>query len=251
MKKRLFVLFVFVCGLVAGRLLQKDPASAQGVEETKCIPPLRHTGGALVQDVNGDGGYDISDAICILSYLFLGTCNPTSICLGQMPVTGQNVCYDDVGNVIDCTNIDFPGQDGFYQAGCSSNGRFWDNQDGTITDSCTGLMWQKEAVPDMQSWHGALLYSEGLELAGHNDWRLPNVLELQSIINYGRSAPSIDPIFVADLSSPPYWYWSSSTPVESPNTAWVVSLGCDAFGCLRVDDDYKSTPHSIRAVRKP
>ena len=39
-----------------------------------------------------------------------------------------------------------PGQDGFYQTGCAPDHRFVDNGDGTVTDNCTGLMWQKDTA---------------------------------------------------------------------------------------------------------
>jgi hypothetical protein len=96
-------------------------------------------------DVNGDGTIDISDAIYLLESLFLGGEAPVPIecpppVVKGLPATGQTKCYDSAGNEIDCTSADFPGQDGFYQAGCPSEGRFVDNDDGTVTDKCTGLM---------------------------------------------------------------------------------------------------------------
>ena len=68
-------------------------------------------------------------------------------CIGSsLPATGQTTCYDTEGNVINCGSAEWPGQDGFYQAGCPSAGRFVDNGDGTVTDSCTGLVWQKDTA---------------------------------------------------------------------------------------------------------
>ena len=172
-----------------------------------------------------------------------------------LPATGQAKCYDNVGHEIDCMSIDFPGQDGFYHAGCPTEGRFMDNGDGTVTDACTGLMWQKNPVDanengsldadDQLPWQDALKYCEGLDLAGHSDWRLPNVRELQGIINYGSVFPSIDSVFspVTDL------YWSSSTFLYSPGYAWVVGFqGGNAFNYVGhlVSKDSRSW---IRAVR--
>ena len=117
-----------------------------------------------------------------------------------------------------------------------------DNQDGTVTDTSTGLMWQKETTPVKYTWQNALQYCESLEFAGHSGWRLPNVRELQSIVDYGRFSPSSDPIFGAEFG----WYWSSSTSVNDPNDAWVVSFvdGLVAFD-LKDYDDF------VRAVRGP
>ena len=163
-----------------------------------------------------------------------------------LPATGQTLCYDTKGNVIDCDNPDWPGQDGFYRAGCSMEGRFVDNGDGTVTDRCTGLMWQKVTALGRYNWKEALQYCDQLQLAGHTDWRLPNVLELQSIVNYGRFDLAIDPVFGAvssgDVSS---WYWSSSTRVGGPGQeAWGVH-----FNGGGVTSGYKTHGDYVRAVR--
>ncbi|MCP3978399.1 MAG: DUF1566 domain-containing protein [bacterium] len=99
---------------------------------------------------------------------------------------------------------------------------FVDNSDGTITDLATGLMWQKVDSIVTYNWEQALDYAEGLVLAGHSDWRLPNVKELQGIVDYTRSpatsgTPAIDPLFDStsitneggqfDYNS----YWSGTT----------------------------------------
>ncbi len=60
-----------------------------------------------------------------------------------LPDTNQAFCCDTGGGELSCSSPDFPGQDGFYGTGCQSEGRFTDNGDGTVTDACTGLMWQK------------------------------------------------------------------------------------------------------------
>ncbi|MBU4055376.1 MAG: DUF1566 domain-containing protein, partial [Proteobacteria bacterium] len=61
-----------------------------------------------------------------------------------------------------------------------------DNGDGTVTDTETGLMWQKDEAGAM-SWQNALTHCETMDLAGYDDWRLPNRNELQSIVDYTRS----------------------------------------------------------------
>jgi len=63
---------------------------------------------------------------------------------------------------------------------------FVDNQDGTISDIATGLMWQKADDGGTYDWEEALAYGENLELADFDDWRLPNAKELQSIADYRR-----------------------------------------------------------------
>jgi hypothetical protein len=149
------------------------------------------------------------------------------ICTNQqkMPPTGQVHCYDGTGNIIDCGDFNYPGQDGFYQKGCPAEGRFIDNGDGTITDNCTKLMWQKSQVNPL-SWQQALQYCENLDLAGYTDWRLPNINELITIVDRSRSADGVSqsaifPIFNGIGCTT----WSSTTYYPAPQNAWYVQFG--------------------------
>jgi hypothetical protein len=56
------------------------------------------------------------------------------------------------------------------------------------------------------------------------DWRLPNVRELQSLIDYGEEAPALpDGHPFTDVQ--PYNYWSSTTYASSTPHAWLVRVG--------------------------
>ena len=123
---------------------------------------------------------------------------------------------------------------------CKTKSRFIDNGDGTVTDNYTGLMWQQETASGTYNWQNALRYCENLELAGHKDWRLPNVKELQSIIDYGRYRPSINPVFNAKSAR----YWSSITDEDNTHGAWSVF-----FWRGDVGHHYKTAEHYVRAVR--
>ncbi|HTS17499.1 MAG TPA: DUF1566 domain-containing protein [Verrucomicrobiae bacterium] len=107
-----------------------------------------------------------------------------------------------------------------YVRGNASYGKndFRDNGDGTITDRATGLTWTKADSGQGMNWERALAYAAGLRVAGHADWRLPNAKELQSIVDYTRLAPAIDPVFqssqLADGEYP--YYWSSTTHLDGP-----------------------------------
>lgn len=94
--------------------------------------------------------------------------------------------------------------------------------DGTVTDRATGLQWQQADSGIAMSWEAALAYADTLTLAGHDDWRLPNVKELQSLVDYARSpathgTPAIDPVFstsaitVEDGSTDFPFFWSSTS----------------------------------------
>ena len=188
-------------------------------------------------DVNADGNWDIADAVSLLAYLFGGgpppvaiespecdTCCPPT----QLPATGQTLCYNTAGATIDCNSSVYPSQDGFCKNGCPMEERFVDNGDGTVLDNCTGLMWQQVTAPGAYTWTDALLYCDHLELGmnpetdePYDNWRLPNVRELQSIVDYGRAEPAINRVFGA-ASLP---YWTSTTDVQFPWRAWHVYFG--------------------------
>lgn len=198
-------------------------------------------------DVNGDAEIDLSDAVSLLAYLFADGNEPAKIdCFagpGSQPpaATGLMLCYDSAGAVVDCGDEHHPGQDGFYQKGCPLEGRFTDNNDGTVTDNCTGLTWQRASAPGEYTWAEALQYCEDLALGGETDWRLPNVRELHSIVDYGRDHPAIDPVFESGMA----WYWSSTTLSVTPTDAWAVNFG---YGGA-VNELGKTGTHPVRAVR--
>ena len=68
--------------------------------------------------------------------------------------------------------------------------RLTDNNDGTITDNLTGLMWAKEDSWQMEtrwlSWDEAREYTKNMayqQLSGYNDWRLPEKEELLTLVD--------------------------------------------------------------------
>lgn len=108
--------------------------------------------------------------------------------------------------------------------GNSSYGKnqFVDNSDGTITDKATGLMWMKDDSGKGLNWQDALSYASTYSFASHQDWRLPDAKELQSIVDYTRApatsgTAAIDPLFnsspitnEAGATDYPF-YWTSTT----------------------------------------
>jgi hypothetical protein len=121
-----------------------------------------------------------------------------------------------------------------------------DNGDGTVTDMTTGLMWQ-QAGAEYKTWEEALLYCEELILAEHNDWHLPDVNELQSLVDYSRRDPSINISCFPDtvLDS----YWTSTTDVGQPEQAWCVGF---VVGTVYSDlITHKLHQCYVRAVRGP
>ncbi len=181
-----------------------------------------------------------------------------------LPATGQTTCWDSSGTVIPCAGT---GQDGELQEGAPL--AYVDNGDGTVTDVNTGLMWEKLSndgtVHDQDNTYtwanafaGHVATLNDARFAGHDDWRLPNVRELQSILDYDTIQPAVTPAF-DDHCSPGCSattcsctfsgdYWSSTSSVSGASNAWFVGFlnaNVDAFG----RSGGKSGTASVRAVR--
>ncbi len=106
---------------------------------------------------------------------------------------------------------------------CSSfvhAGSFTDNGNGTVTDNATGLTWQQctagssgagcaAGAASEYVWEDAISYCESLSLGGHEDWRLPNIKELYSLVDVTKSGPAIDTAYFP--ATPSVLYWSSTT----------------------------------------
>jgi len=123
-----------------------------------------------------------------------------------------------------------------------SLGDLVDNGDGTVTDPNTDLMWQQATAPGTYTWEDALSYCETLSLGGFSDWRLPNRNELQTLVDYSRYDPAIDPIMASGTMS--FYYWSSTTSAYNTNYSWLVY-----FSYGDVSNTKKSSSYYVRAVR--
>ena len=113
---------------------------------------------------------------------------------------------------------------------------FIDNGDGAVSDEATGLMWMKSDSGSGMNWQDALAWVQTKNAAhdlGHNDWRLPNAKELQSIVDYTRSpdttsSPAINPIFnctsiVDEGGHANYpFYWTSTTHLDNMGAVYVA-----------------------------
>lgn len=119
-----------------------------------------------------------------------------------------------------------------------------DNGDGTLTDTKTGLMWQKAEAGTM-TWKEAIEYSDSLVLAGHSDWRLPDPGELQSLFDSISDKSGINKTAFPDIS---WAYWSSTSYVDNPDYAITVSFGTTGGGGVIYQGD-KRYKQAMRAVR--
>jgi len=130
------------------------------------------------------------------------------------------------------------------------NGAAWG---GTATssvtvDNRTGLMWVTNMVDagmpstSTLTWEGAITFCEGLNYAGFSDWRLSNIKELVSIVDYSRQSPSINTAYFLNMQS--NYYWSSTTYVPTTTLAWYVYFN---FGYVSLIN--KTLNYYVRCVR--
>jgi hypothetical protein len=109
--------------------------------------------------------------------------------------TAQGKCYSDSAEIT-CSQTSFSGQDAQYTGNKPS---YTDNGDGTVTDNVTGLIWQKSpdtngdgsiTATDKIAYSKAAAYCEDLSLAGYDDWQLPTIKQLYSLMNFTGVDPS-------------------------------------------------------------
>ncbi len=136
-----------------------------------------------------------------------------SLAWAYTPASAEQLCHD-IGQVAVAAN------------------RFADQGDGTVTDTATGLRWKRCSEGQTWSsgtcigeaatfnWHQALEHAERVSFAGSDEWRVPTLVELTSIVEPACTDPAINlSVFPA---TPSFAYWSS-TPFEYfIRLAWAV-----------------------------
>ena len=110
-----------------------------------------------------------------------------------------------------------------------------------VKDSATKLIWQQNTADtnedgavttarypegDKVPWQKAMNFCQGLNYAGSPDWRLPKIVELDSLVDFTRSYPAINPIFGCEADA----YWSATVAADSSTKAQYVhfNFGSDS-----------------------
>ena len=168
-------------------------------------------------------------SVLILYFLIVPFAN--SHASSNLPRSGQTTTYAD-------------DDDGESKAGKPWPAiRFSANNDGSVTDNLTGLVWSKDAdlmrsrdplldTDDLNgdgavTWIHALDYIKKLNsenYLGYNDWRLPTLNELVSLVNQGEPDSSAWLNELAFFNAVPHPYWSSTSGAGNAGTAWTVSM---------------------------
>ena len=142
----------------------------------------------------------------------------------DLPETGQTTCVDVAGTIA-CAGT---GQDGDLRAGVAwPSPRFTVGAGATVacvTDNLTGLMWMGTPDSIPTTWANALTAANNLTLCGFSDWRLPNITELESLMN---REVTIQATFLNAQGFSGVlgvYYWSSSSYAGSAADAWIVDM---------------------------
>jgi hypothetical protein len=166
-----------------------------------------------------------------------------------LPDTGQNSCYDESKNFIDCSGT---GQDGDYLINPMD---FTDNGDGTVTDNNTDLMWVRQNSSTKYNWFEATgtadgVYNPGgatdvcgsLTEGGYNDWRLPTKKELYYLVNDGTYSPALDNTYFPNTSND--YYWTTTVMAGDVSQAWTTHF---LYGTIPYQN--KTNDNLVRCVR--
>jgi hypothetical protein len=132
---------------------------------------------------------------------------------------------------------------------------YTDNGDGMFTDDNTLLMWEEKKVGsgDVHDLNNTYTWSDSSTVflatlntapcfATHCDWRLPNIKELMSLVDYGQLNPAVDPSVPGATQSG--FYWSATTLAGDPGNAWLVDFDNGFVGSAN-----KAFNLYVRAVR--
>jgi hypothetical protein len=114
---------------------------------------------------------------------------------------------------------------------------------GVATDSATGLAWQRTVPATTYAWADANAFCVANRLGGFSDWRLPSVVELVTIVDYGATDPSINS--VAFPSTPSDYFWTSTPFLGFGSRQWAVRF-------IRGEalDSLTTTLSQVRCVRR-
>ena len=169
-----------------------------------------------------------------------------------LPETGQTMCFDATGTEIICSET---GQDGDLRKGVKwPVPRLTDNGDGTVTDNLTGIIWLQYAMCFKTDWVSGLGLANNLAdgncgLADGSQpgaWRMPNIVELRSIIDFNNKTPALPPghpFLPTGIQAGNYW--SSTTVLNAPVQAHALFL---ADGTILGRDKIYDFPY-VWAVR--
>ena len=151
--------------------------------------------------------------MCFVPVLAMATAQPEE--MWNVSQTGQGPSVDPVENEDGNPSFGVEWQD---------DARFAYVNPAVLVDNLTGLMWCRGAYSSPANWQTAIQTANELETGGYDDWRLPSLRELRSLLHYGRQTTSwLTLCGFVDLA-PEESYWSSTTDPMASESVWCVNL---------------------------
>lgn len=152
---------------------------------------------------------------------------PVRGCGAALPRTGQTECFDASGAGISCLGS---GQDGELRMGAPWPLPRFERRAGEVLDRLTGLVWAEPVriVPGPLSWDEALAAVR--KAGGQGGWRLPSILELESLVDAGHADPALPPELAGQAGMAAEGLWSSTSSGFDPAWAFVLYVQKGAVG---------------------
>lgn len=126
----------------------------------------------------------------------------------RLPDTGQTTSYATTFGEDNDYNLNIP--------------TYINNNNGTIADTVTGLMWQAGDGGEM-SIENAIVFCDSLILGGYTNWRLPSAQESFSILNLQNANPAMNTTYFTNTGAE-YW-WTSERQANDTNKIWCTNAG--------------------------
>jgi len=163
--------------------------------------------------------------------------NPKKLLLGALVSTSLYTIHVQADNILSCDNE--------VTTITATTTHLTDNNNGTVTDPETGLIWKKcnegqtfiptlggicaGGIGTLFTWQAALQRAQDVnagaegESFSQTDWRLPNIKELASIVELRCENPAINNTVFHN--TPASSFWSSSPFAPGSSSAWGISFG--------------------------
>ena len=127
----------------------------------------------------------------------------------------------------------------FFVSGCTE--KFIGSKDKVFADPATGLIWQ--TTDTKKDWEAAIAYCEELNYANHQDWHLPSIRALETIVVIINPGIAID--LVTFPQTKPSHYWSATTYEGRDGAAHAID-----FSNGMTISDQKAFELYVRCVRQ-
>jgi arylsulfatase A-like enzyme len=168
----------------------QSPAITIAIDANQTVAVAWNGAGVLAESSDLDTWGPLPWAVDASSFTLTGDAGFWRVQWPTFPVvdTNQNTAFDVDSELLEPPEEGEPfhGQDATYTG---AQPFFSDNGDGTVTDHVTGLMWQQDPGAKM-TWNAGVAGAGTLDLGDYNDWRLPTIKELYSLMDFRGVDPS-------------------------------------------------------------